>query len=447
MTNTVDMTVGSPTKHILKFALPLIVTNLGQQLYMVADAAIVGRGVGVKALAAVGATDWVNLMFIWIAIGFTQAFSSFISRYYGEKNFDKMNKTIAMSTLLCVVIGIVLAIAGVFTAKPLLILLKTPKDIEAGAITYLMIMTGGMLIVTAYNMAASVLRAFGNGRAPLIAMLISAVLNVGLDCLFVFVFGWGIVGAAAASLIAQLFSFLYCLVMIRKISMIKLSRASWKPDFKLIGELLLFGVPIVLQFIAIALGGIILQSSVNDEGSIFGAAYTATNKVYALLESSAISIGLACSTYLAQNYGAGKLKRFRKGVVTGELIVFILAVAVMIVTYILREPIMRLFVDTSEAGGAEALGISIHFLNILLVCLTILYSIHVFRNALIAMGIGFWPMISGISECVCRVIMGKVVIYSMGSDALFYAEPLAWIAALVFVIFPYFYYRRKMLKQ
>lgn len=447
MRNTVDMTVGSPTKHILKFALPLILTNLGQQLYMVADAAIVGRGVGVKALAAVGATDWVNLMFIWIAIGFTQAFSSFISRYYGEKNYEKMNKTIAISTLLCVVIGIVLAVSGMLSAGPLLKILKTPGDIKDGAVTYLTIMTGGMLIVTAYNMAASVLRSFGNGRAPLIAMLISAVLNVGLDCLFVFVFGWGIVGAAAASLTAQLFSFLYCLTEIRRITIIKLTRESWRLDLKLIKELLLFGVPIVMQFIAIALGGIILQSSVNNEGSIFGAAYTATNKVYALLESSAISIGLACSTYLAQNYGAGEIKRFKKGVVTGELIVFVLAVIVMVLTFILREPIMRLFVDVNEPGGSEALGISIHFLNILLVCLTILYSIHIFRNALVAMGVSFWPMISGISECVCRVIMGKIAIRSMGSDALFIAEPLSWIAALLFVIIPYFFYRQKVLNK
>jgi len=446
MTNTVDMTVGSPTKHILKFALPLIVTNLGQQLYMVADAAIVGRGVGVKALAAVGATDWVNLMFIWIAIGFTQAFSSFISRYYGEKNYERMNKTIAMSTLLCIIIGIVLAISGVVSAGPLLKLLRTPKDIESGAVIYLTIMTGGMLVVTAYNMAASVLRAFGNGRAPLIAMLISAVLNVGLDCLFVFVFGWGIVGAAIASLTAQLFSFLYCLIEIKRITIIKLTKDSWKPDFRLIKDLLFFGVPIVTQFIAIAVGGIILQSSVNDEGSIFGAAYTATNKVYALLESTAISIGLACSTYLAQNYGAGKIKRFKKGVVTGEIIVFGLACAVMVVTFLFREPVMRLFVDTSETGGPKALEISIHFLNILIVCLPILYSIHIFRNALVAMGIGLWPMLSGLSECVCRVLMGKVAIHSMGSDALFYAEPLSWIAALIFVIFPYFYYRKKMLK-
>lgn len=446
MSKTVDMTVGSPTKHILKFALPLIITNLGQQLYMVADGAIVGRGVGVKALAAVGSTDWINLMFIWIAIGFTQAFSSFISRYYGEKNYDRMNKTIAMSTLLCIVIGIILTVSGILTAKPLLELLDTPGDIKKGAVTYLMIMTGGSLIVTAYNMAASVLRAFGNGRAPLIAMLISAVLNVGLDCLFVFVFGWGIVGAAVASLIAQLFSFLYCLLVIRRIKIIKPDKEAWRIDLKLIKELLLFGIPIVMQFIAIAAGGIILQSSVNYEGSIFVGAYTATNKVYALLESTAISIGLACSTYLAQNYGASKIKRFKKGVVTGEMIVFALALAVMAVTYILREPIMRLFVDVNEEGGLEALGISIHFLNILIVCLTILYSIHIFRNALVAMGVSLWPMISGISECVCRVVMGKVVVNSMGSDALFYAEPLSWIAALVFVLFPYFYYRRKLLK-
>ncbi len=446
MSRTTDMTIGSPTRHILTFALPLIVTNIGQQLYLIADAAIVGRGVGVKALAAVGATDWCYWLILWTVSGLSQGFSTFISRYFGEKNYRDLNKTIAMSTLLCAVIGTVLTLAGLLAARPLLTLLKTPADIFDSAATYLMTMVCGTLIVTAYNMAASVLRAFGDGKSPLVAMVIAALLNIGLDALFVFVFHWGILGAAIASVISQLVSFLYCLYEIRKIEHIKLTREIFKPDGKMIKSLLVFGMPLALEYIVIALGGIILQSTINVQGSIFIAGYTATNKVYGLLESSAISLGLACSTFFAQNYGAGNLTRVKRGVRTSIAIITAMAIAVSVMTLFFKKYLMLLFLDITEEGGPQALEIAIHYLTIISVCLVILYLIHVFRNALQALEISIWSMISGIAECICRVLMAKVIIRWMGTDALFVAEPVAWLGALLCVLLPYFYYHRKLLK-
>ena len=167
MSKTVDMTLGSPTKHILRFAFPLLLTNLGQQLYMIVDAAIVGRGVGMKALAAVGATDWVYWLVLWTVIGLTQGFSTFVSRYFGDKNYKDMNKVIAMSTILCAVCGVLLMTAGLISALPLLKLLQTPADILDSAYTYLLTLIAGTLIITAYNMASSILRALGDGRTPL----------------------------------------------------------------------------------------------------------------------------------------------------------------------------------------------------------------------------------------------------------------------------------------
>ncbi len=425
MSRTIDMTTGSPTRHILTFALPLILTNIGQQLYMITDAAIVGRGVGVKALAAVGATDWCYWLILWTVSGLAQGFSTFVSRYFGEKNYDDLNKSIAMSTLLCSVIGTTLTVAGLLAAKPLLFLLRTPADIIDSAALYLMIMIGGTLVVTAYNMAASILRAFGDGKTPLWAMVIAGFLNIGLDALFVFLLHWGIAGAAIASVISQLVAFLYCLLNIRKIEYVRLERSMWKPDRKLIKSLLVFGMPLALEYIVIALGGIILQSAVNEQGSIFIAGYTATNKVYGLLESSSISIGLACSTFFAQNYGACLYDRVKNGVRTAVLIMSVMALAVMTVTLLIRRPLLQLFLDVSEEGGPQALEIAVRYLIIITVCLVILYLIHVFRNALQALGISVWSMISGIAECVCRIVMAKAVILWMGSNALFVAEPIS----------------------
>lgn len=445
MSRTVDMTVGSPTKHILKFALPLILTNIGQQLYMIVDAAIVGRGVGVKALAAVGATDWCYWLILWSVTGMTQGFSTFVSRFFGDKNYRAVNKSISMSVILCLLIGGVFTLGGLLSAGPLLTLLKTPADIFDGAYTYLTTMVAGTIIVTAYNMASSILRAFGDGKSPLIAMIIAALLNIGLDCLFVLGFNWGVFGAALASVMAQLVSFIYCTVKIFKIECVKLEKTVWKLDFILLKELFVFGVPLALQFVIVTLGGIILQSSVNLQGSVFIAGYTATNKVYGLLESSAIAVGLASSTFLAQNYGAGNYKRVRRGVLTTTYIVTIMSFAVSALFYICRRPLLSLFLDVKEAGGPEALDIAVHYLSLMVTYLVILYLVHVFRNALQAMEISLWSMLSGFGECIARVVMAKFVINFMGSDALFVAEPFAWVGALVFVMIPYFFYAKKLL--
>lgn len=447
MSKTVDMTYGSPARHILKFALPLILTNMGQQLYMIADAAIVGRGVGVKALAAVGATDWCYWLILWSVTGMTQGFSTFVSRFFGDKNYRGVNKSIAMSIVLSIVIGAVFTAGAMIAAGPLLTLLKTPADIFDGAYTYLMTMIAGTVVVTLYNMTSSILRAFGDGKSPLIAMVIAALLNIGLDCLFVFVFKWGLFGAAIASVTAQLVSLVYCWIKICGIDCVKLEREVWKPDFTLLKELFVFGFPLALQFVIVTLGGIILQSSVNLQGSVFIAGYTATNKVYGLLESSAIAIGLSSCTFLAQNYGAGNYKRVKLGVITTTYIVVIMGIAVSAITYLGRRPLLSLFLDQTEAGGPEALDIAVHYITIMVVYLVILFLLHVFRNALQAMEISIWSMLSGIGEFIARVVMAKFVINYMGSDALFVAEPFAWLGALLFVMIPYFFYHKKLLSN
>ena len=447
MQRTTDMTVGNPTSLILRFSLPLIITNLGQQLYMIVDGAIVGRGVGVKALAAVGATDWIYWLILWAVIGLTQGFATFVSRHFGENNYHAVNRTIAASAILCVVISLVLTAAGILAAEPLLQLLHTPSDVFADAKLYLITMIAGTLVVGAYNMAASVLRAFGDGRSPLIAMGIAAVLNVGLDLLFVMAFHWGVFGAAFASVLSQGVAFIYCLIRVLRVECVRLTKESFRPDFRMIKELLLFGLPLAFQNIVIALGGIIVQSSINAQGSIFLAGYTATNKLYGLLESSAISVGIAASTFLSQNWGAGLLSRVREGVKKCTVIVLAMAVAVAAFVLLTGKYLLRLFLDVEEVGGYEALAYADRYLSMLAFCLGVLYLLHVFRNALQAIGVSVWSMLSGFAEFVARVAMAKFALDALGTDALFLAEPAAWLAALLFVMIPYFFYQRTRLRK
>ncbi len=447
MKRTTDMTKGSILKLMLSFAFPLIITNLGQQFYLIADAAIVGRGVGVMALAAVGSADWSYWLILWTVTGITQAFATFISRYFGDKNYRDMNKTIAMSTVLCIIIGFFLTTAGLLCAKPLLVLLDTPKDIIDGATVYLITMICGTLIVTAYNMTSSILRAFGDGKSPLIAMIIAAVLNIGLDLLFVMVFHWGVFGAAFASVLSQLVSFAYCLHRIRKIECVKLSTETRKIDFPLIKKLLKFGIPLSLQYIVIALGGMILQSTINLQGSTFVAGFTAVNKLYGLFECTAISLGIAFSTFFAQNYGAGRKDRVLKGVRTGEKLCVVSALIVMAIFFAAGKYLIRIFLDVSEKGGSQAFDTAEKYLYYMLSFLVILYLIYVYRNALQAFGISFWSMASGFGEFVVRVFMGKAVVLWLGTETLFFVEPAAWIGALLIVVIPYYVLRKKLSEE
>lgn len=445
MERTTDMTRGNPGKLILGFAFPLIITNLGQQLYMMVDAAIVGRGVGVKALAAVGSADWIYWMILWTVIGITQAFSTFISRYFGDKNYKLVNKTVAMSAILCAVISIIVTVVGILAARPVLKILDTPPDIVKRASVYLTTMIAGTPIIAAYNMSSAVLRSFGDGKSPLIAMLISAFANVFLDLLFVMNFRWDVFGAAFASVLSQLISLVYCLIRIKGVNCISLTRNVWKPDFPMMKEMLSFAVSLSMQYVVISVGGIILQSTINQQGSIFVAGYTAVNKLYGLLECTAISLGSAFATYFGQNYGAGEKERFTKGISTGVRMCITAAIVVMGVVFVFGKYLLMLFIDTAEAGGIDAINIGWNYLRLMGIFLIVLYLIHLYRNAFQSMGIAFWSFVSGLAEFVIRVSMGKMFILFLGTKILYYIEPVAWFGALVLVIIPYYIYQKKYL--
>ena len=444
MERTTDMTGGNPLKLIFSFALPLIITNIGQQLYMIADAAIVGRGVGVKALAAVGSADWTYWLVLWTVMMLTQGFAMFVSRHFGEKNTEAMGRVIAMSVELCAIFSVVITVGGLVAVRPVLKLLGTPKDIIGGSAVYLHTMISGTVIVCAYNMASAILRAVGDGKTPLVAMVISAVLNIALDLLFVLYLEWGIFGAAFASVISQFFSFVYCFAVLKKSDYIHITKKMWLPDKNLIRQMLVFALPLALQYMIINFGGIILQSTVNAQGSIFVAGFTATNKLYGLLESSAISLGAAFSTYFAQNFGAKNGLRIKKGMTTAVFLSIIVSAVIMIIVLFFGKFMLMLFLDMSEPGSIEALKIGDRYLKVMAICLPVLYLIYVYRSVLQSAGISSWSLISGFGELFVRAGMSKFVICFAGVGVLYWTEPLAWLAALLFVMIPYYVKQKKL---
>ena len=442
------MTEGKPAKLMLTFALPVILTNLGQQLYQIVDAAIVGKGVGIDAIAAVGCTDWTYWMVMWSISVMTQGFATFVSRYFGKNDRDKVNKAIATSVYLTFIISAVFTVVGIICARPILVLLRTPteRNILSQAVTYLLVMFSGIIVVAFYNLSAAILRAFGDSKTPLIAMVTAAVLNIVLDLLFVLAFEWGVFGAALASVLSQCVAFLFCMVKILKIEYVRLNRSAWTWDCRMAKEMAAFGIPLALQYVIINLGGMIVQSTINDRGSSFVAGYTAVNKLYGLLECSAISLGAAFTTFASQNYGAGNFKRVRHGVNVAMVLAVSAALTLTVIVLPMRELLPQLFIDTTDEGAVDAIRGASSYLTNLILALPILYLAYVHRNHLQAIGNASWSLVSGIMEAVSRVVMAKLLFDAVGVEIMFYIEPVAWLMAWLLVLFPYYYYQRKRLR-
>ena len=433
------MTVGVPSKLIMQFALPLMLGNLGQQLYTVVNAIIVGQGVGIEALAALGATDWIYWLFLWSAMAMTQGFSILLSQRFGAKDIEGLRKAFAMSALLSISMGILLTIVGLATARPLLQLLATPKDIFGNSLAYLHTLFAGMTVVMLYNMAASVLRALGNSKAPLMAMIIAAFINIVLDLLFVIVFQWGIVGAAVATVIAQLFSFLYCLSAIRRIEILCTERTDWKPVKADILRLLGLGIPLALQFSMISVGGMVLQSVINSFGFIFVAGITATNKLYGILECTATSFGYSMTTYMGQNLGARNYLRLKSGMRAALRLCIIVSITISISMVFSGKRILELFVPAGDSNFLQVIDVAYQCLCVMSSFLPILYFLHVYRASVQGFGNTMAPFISGILQFGMRVGTALLLPPLVGEFGIFFAEPAAWLGAATVVII--YYYR------
>ena len=445
MSRVTDMTKGSPAKLMLGFAVPVVITNLGQQLYQIVDAAIVGRGVGVDALAAVGCTDWTYWMILWSVSVMAAGFATFVSRYFGSREYEKMNRSIVTMSVLTAVIALVLTVLGLSLTGPVLQFLGTPGDILADAVVYLSTMIAGTVVVAFYNLTASILRAFGDSRSPLAAMIVAAVLNILLDLLFVMLFRWGVFGAAFASVLSQLTALVYCIIKIGKIEYVQIDREAFKWDWGMAWEIFRFGVPLALQYIIINCSGMILQSTINTQGSDFIAGYTAVNKLYGLLECSAIALGNAFTTFVSQNYGAGDFRRVRRGINVSAVLAVGAAVMLIAITLPLNGILPRLFIDLTEPGAPEAVAVASHYLVNMILSLPILYLVYVHRSALQGTGDSKWSLLSGILEALVRIAAAKVLFSLWGEGILFWSEPLSWLAAWVFVLVPYLFYQRKHL--
>ena len=439
-------TEGNPWRIILLFSLPLMAGNIFQQMYTVVDTAVVGKVLGVEALAALGAVDWLNWLTLGVTQGFAQGFSILMAQRFGAGEKEKLRRTITNSIFLAMLCALCLTVLSEAAAGWAISLLKTPGEIRPVSMAYLRILFGGLPIVMAYNLAAAVLRALGNGRQPLIAMVIASLTNIILDFLFVMEFQWGVQGAAAATLIAQCLSAVYCIWHIRRIRELRLKKEDWKPEGALCVMLMKLGLPMAFQNTVISVGGMIVQMIVNGFGVIFIAGMTATNKLYGILEVAATSYGYAMVTYSGQNLGAGKLRRVSEGVRAGLAIAMATSVLIAAVMLGFGRWILAWFMPEDAGAGVQALEIAYRYLAIMSLCLPVLYVLHITRSCIQGLGNTLLPMASGVAEFIMRTGTALLLPVVFGENGIMYAEVLAWLGADFILVPSYLYIMRRLKK-
>ena len=438
MESVKNMTTGSPLRILFSSALPLMVGNIFQQLYTLVDSMVIGKALGLNALAAIGNGEWLNWLVLSMIQGIAQGFSIRLAQDFGANNTGRLKKTYVTSLRLSILCAAVVFCLAFALLRPILRLLHTPAEIFPITVAYLSVIFAGIPIVMAYNFGASVLRSLGDSQTPLRAMIAASICNIVLDLLFVLVFHWGVAGAAAATLIGQAASAVICYLSLRKIEVIRVPKSERRFDRGIAAELLKLAMPFAFQNVIISVGGLVVQFVINGYGVLYIAGFTATNKLYGLLEIAAISYGFALTTYVGQNYGAGDIGRIRKGVRTGVLMGIVTAVLISAVMFLFGRHIVGAFISGDPKDAAATVAIAYHYLCVMAAFLPVLYLLHIYRSSLQGLGDTIMPMVSGGAELVMRILAILFLPKLIGNEGLFWAEVLAWAGADVALMSSYY---------
>ena len=429
---TKDLTSGSPLKVILMFTLPLVLGNLFQQFYALADTIIVGRFCGVSALASVGATGSVNYLILGFVIGVCNGFAIPIAQLFGARDYKDLRRHVANAAWLCIAGSVVLTVATVALTRPMMELMQTPDDILDGAVVYIGWIFAGIPFIFLYNMVAAIMRALGDSKTPLYFLILTSALNIGLDLLFIIPFHMGVLGAALATDISQVISGVLSFAYLRrKFDVLKMEKGDMAYSKKACGRLLGIGVPMGLQCSITAIGSVIMQWAVNVLGSTAVAAVTAAGKTQSLLTVPLESVGTAMATYAGQNLGASRMDRVRQGVNSALLIILVYALASAFILHFTDVQIMSLFLDTAKEVDIVNMGREYLFWNS--VFFIPLGALIVWRYTIQGLGFSTLAMMAGVAEMVARTAVAIVLVPILGYFGAELSNPAAWVAACLFL--------------
>lgn len=437
-----DMTNGSPSKHILGFAVPMLFGMLFQQFYNLVDTIIVGKTLGVEALAGVGATGSINFMIIGFCMGVCNGFVIPVAQCFGAKKPADLRKYVFNGYICSIVFAIVLTLASVIFCRRILIIMNTPADIIDHAYNYIVVIFIGIPTVFLYNMVSGVIRSLGDSKTPVVFLVLSSIINVVLDFFLILVCKMGVAGAGWATVTSQLISGLTCLIyMYKKYDILKGDKSERVLDRRFITNLCMNGVPMGLQYSITAIGSTILQAAVNTLGSTYVAAMTAGSKMFNFTCCPFDALGSTMATYAGQNVGAAKIKRLGQGVRSAMIIGSVYSVLSLIALYFTTDYIALLFVNASET---TIIALTRQFI-LASTCFYIpLTGVNVVRFCIQGMGFSVFAISAGILEMIGRAFAAIILIPSIGFMGACLASPIAWIAADAF-LFPAFIHCAKKL--
>lgn len=442
--NTNDITVGNPTRGILHFALPLILGYILQQMYLIIDAAIVGRWLGVNALAAVGASSSIMFLVMGFCNGACAGFAIPVSQTFGAKEYGKMRAYVANTLRICIVMAIVLTVVTSIYTEKILKIVNTPADVFHDAYIFLLLQFLTIPFTIAYNQLSGFIRALGNSKQPFFILIVSSVVNIILDIILILAVGLGVEGAGLATMISQALSAVLAYTYIHRNMQILIPHGEEKMYHDhMIGHLLNNGIPMGLQFSITAIGSIMLQSANNSLGTICVAAFTASMRVKYLFTTVFENIGVAMATYCGQNIGAKKIERIIAGLKSATKIMLIYFVFTFIIIYPFSDYIMMLFVDGSETEIIKDASMLMRIANFFYPALGML---TIFRYSIQGLGYSNLSMLSGVMEMIARCCVSLWLVPAFGFLGVCLGDPVAWIAADCF-LFPTIFILVKWLKK
>ena len=440
-----DMTTGSPARLIMQFMIPMFLGNIFQQFYNIADSIIAGQFLGVRALAAIGSTG--SLMFFvtgWLN-GLSSGFAILVSQWFGAKEYERMRHYVAMSIYLAAGWAVLMTIGLGIANEPILRLMNYKDSIMPDVKAYMGIIYAGLIVTAAYNSLAAFLRALGDSKSPLYFLIISAVINVGLDVAFIIYGGMGVEGCAYATVIAQGISAVLCFIyIVKKFPILHLKKENFRFSLPACGKLMALGVPMALQFSITAIGTIIVQGAVNVYGEDYMAGFSAAAKIQNVICTVFVAFGATIATYVGQNWGAGKVDRVRKGVRCTQIMILAYSVIAMTLVFFFSKYMTYLFISPSETKVIE---VSVLYFHMVFWCYPFLGSIFLYRNTLQGLGYGLVPMLGGVFELVARSAIVVLVAGKTSFAGVCLSDPAAWISALIPLIPYYVYVTRKWKKQ
>ncbi|MBO6154312.1 MAG: MATE family efflux transporter [Lachnospiraceae bacterium] len=441
---TKSLTTGSPTKLIIGFALPLLVGMLFQQFYSLVDTIIVGKTLGVDALAAVGSTGSINFMIIGFAMGICSGFAIPVAQRFGAEDYKSMRKFVANSVWLSIIISVAMTIVVVALTRQILVWMNTPDNIIDQAYSYIVVIFAGIPVIFLYNMTSGIMRSLGDSKTPVYFLLLASVINIALDVIFIVYIGMGVEGAGYATIISQAISGVACLIyIIFKFPLLKIERDEWHWDNSMASRLLGMGVPMGLQYSITAIGSVILQTAVNGLGSAAVASMTAANRIAMFMVTPFDALGSTMATYGGQNVGARKLERLKSGLKSAQLLGSAYSLIALAIIYFGADYLLLLFLDASETA---IIADAKTFMIIQALFYIPLVAVNVFRFIIQGMGFSTFAILAGVMEMIARTAAAFTLVPWFGFLGACFASPLAWIFADAFLV-PAFFGTYKKLEQ